>query len=203
MLSTTTARVLYVLPFAGYFIVYSDFFASRFDFSISHSSCGFFSFTSRLNMIYYGSVLLLIAFGLYHFSPRLLRGKKDLQHFVSDIAVARDQSSVRLANAEAQEYLDKYLQLKGQSKDDIPQLEGLRHHMNRDNLGENAGEYESLIPQILIFYFNWQNFRFPGFRTCVFCLTILGYLFLGLPALDLFFRVSCATANHLIGARLL
>ena len=151
----------------------------------------------RLNMIYYGSVLLLIAFGLYHFSPRLLRGKRDLQHFVSDIVVARDRSNVRLANAEAREYLQKNLHVRNPKEGT---LQALLHHMNRDNLGDNAGEYESLVPQILIFYFNWQNFRFPVFRTIVFGLTMSGYLLLVLPALDLFSRVSCTTACHLSSA---
>jgi hypothetical protein len=201
MLSNTTARVLYVLPFAGYFILYSDFFERHFEYSIRHSRWGFLTFTSRINMIYYGSVILLVAFGLYRFfSPPLLRGKRDLQHFVSDIVVARDRSTVRLANHEAREFLQAYLDKEPTdlSKDDKGNLEGLLTNcMKRDKLGDNAGEYESLIPQILIFYFNWQNFRFPAFRTFVFCCTLIGYVLLGLPALDLFIRVSHTTICHL------
>jgi hypothetical protein len=112
--------------------------------------------------------------------------------------VARDRSAVRLANNEAREYMQEYLKqgLSYPSKEATRSLETLLHHMKRENLGDNAGEYESLIPQILIFYFNWQNFRFLWFRAFVFCLTLLGYLLLGIPALDLFVRVSLTTACH-------
>src|SRR5262249_25440314 len=149
------------------------------------------TFMSRINMIYYGSVILLIAFLLYCLSPRLLRGKTDRHYFVSELITARDRSTVRLANRDARQYLQQYLEKHESdlSEGDRGTLQGLLHSMNRENLGDNAGEYESLIPQILIFYFNWQNFRCPVFRTLVLCFTLTGYVLLGLPALDLFLRV--------------
>src|ERR1700738_2516531 len=94
LLSSSTSRVIYTLPVAGYVILYSDYFSSLHMFStLTHG--GFLTFSQRINSFYYGSLLLLLAYGLWWASsPRLLRGKKDLQHFVSDIVVARDRSTV-------------------------------------------------------------------------------------------------------------
>jgi hypothetical protein len=97
VLTTATSRVIYTLPIAGYVILYSDYFQKLFTFTSLNPSWGFLSFNARINMIYYGSWLLLAAFGLWwFFSPLLLKGKRDLQHFVSDIVVARDRSTVVL-----------------------------------------------------------------------------------------------------------
>jgi len=199
MLSNNTARAVYVLPFAGYIILYSDYFEKLFKFSGLSSHWGFLTFTGRVNMIYYGSIILVIAFLLYGLSPRLLRSKRDRQHFVADLITARDKSTVRLANRDARQYLQQYLEKHETdlSESDRGILQGLLHSMNRENLGDNAGEYESLIPQILIFYFNWQNFRCPVFRTLVLCFTLIGYVLLGLPALDLFLRVLHTSVSQL------
>jgi hypothetical protein len=96
LLSNTTARVIYALPAAGYVILYSDYFQTLFHFSsISVTSWGFLTFTLRIDLIYFGSLILLVAFGLYWLcSPRLLRGRRDEYHFVSDIVVSRNKRTV-------------------------------------------------------------------------------------------------------------
>ncbi|SRR6266436_3460044 len=107
MLTNNTARAIYALPIAGYVILYSDYFRMLFKFSVLSSSCGFLTFTERVNMIYYGSPILLLAFGLFWvFSPPLLRNKRDLQHFVSDIIISRDSSTVRRVISESSPGLD-------------------------------------------------------------------------------------------------
>jgi hypothetical protein len=94
MLGSSTSRAIYVLPVAGYVILYSDYFQSLHKFStLTHG--GFLTFSERVSLFYYGSLVLLVAYGLWWlFSPPLLRGKRDLQHFVSDIVVARARSTV-------------------------------------------------------------------------------------------------------------
>jgi hypothetical protein len=94
LLSSSTSRVIYTLPVVGYVILYSDYFQSLHKFStLPHG--GFLTFSARVSLFYYGALVLLVAYGLWwRFSPPLLRGKRDLQHFVSDIVVARDRSTV-------------------------------------------------------------------------------------------------------------
>ena len=160
LLSNNTARAIYVVPVAGYVILYSDYLERLFKFSILSSSLGFLSFTSRINMVYYGSLTLLIAFGLFWaFSPRLLRNRGDRTLFVTDLILSRDSSTVHHANRAATAYLQRQ-PIDQLSDDNQAILKSLLHSMNRgDRLGEAAGEYENLIPRILIFYFNWQNLR--------------------------------------------
>jgi hypothetical protein len=66
-------------------------------------------------------------------------------------------------------------------------------------IGSNAGEYEDLIPRILTFYYNWQNFTRPTIRAFIFFLTGIGYFLLLLPAFDLFLRVLGTDLRNLFG----
>ncbi len=193
VLSTNTSRVIYALPVAGYVILYSDYFHySLLKFS-ALSSWGFLSFDHRINCIYYGSWLLLVAFGLWwFFCPPLLRGKRDLQHFVSDVVVARDRSTVLTVAKSAPFTLDQ--QIIGTVLNEVD-LIGFRNLVDDlkargPALGDGAGEFEYRIPTALALYFKWHNARRPALRAVITAFAGAGYiLVLVLPSLDLFLRV--------------
>jgi hypothetical protein len=198
LLRNNTARVLYVVPFAGYIILYSDYFEQLFRFSHLHR-WGFLTFGARVDLIYYGSLVLLVAFAFFwFFAPPLLRGRQDRTQFVSDHTLARDAGTVAKAAREAFSYLGPYLDAQTSlNEEDRSTLAALRMTMSRGHrLGRSAGEYEDLIPRMLIFYFNWQNYGRPWIRALVFCLTIVGYSMLLLPSIDLFLRVTGTTISH-------
>jgi hypothetical protein len=193
LLTTATSRVIYTLPIAGYVILYSDYFQKLFTFTSLNPSWGFLSFNERINMIYYGSWLLFVAFGLWwFFSPRLLRGKRDLQHFVSDIVVARDRSTVVSVAQSPPFTIDE--KKVAAVLNDIDRLEFPVFASNLKSrgtaLGDGAGEYEHRIPTALAFYFKWHNVTWPALRACITALAAAGYLLvIVLPSLDLFLKV--------------
>ena len=69
-------------------------------------------------------------------------------------------------------------------------------NQRRRQIGVNAGEYEDLIPRILIFYFNWQNYRLLPARALTSFVTLTGYMLLFLPSADLFLRVLGTSYHH-------
>jgi hypothetical protein len=200
MLSNNTARAIYALPIAGYVILYSDYFRSLFKFSVLSSSWGFLTFTERVNMIYYVALFLLLAFGLFWvFSPPLLRNKRDRQHFVSDIIVSRDSSTARRIISELITYVDQLVnnQLDITTQRISDKLSSqVRHRV--DAVGENAEEYESLISDFLLYYYDWENNDKPKRRALIF-LTCVGYFLLLLPSFDLFLRVLGTNLRGLFG----
>lgn len=193
LLSSGTSRAIYTLPLAGYVILYSDYFQSLFKFS-SLSSGGFLTFSQRADLIYYGSFILLIAYGLWWVSsPRLLRGKRDLQHFVSDIVVARDRSTV-IKIIQSPPYTPDQTTIfaKALSPHDLQDFQIIARDAKARGpaLGDGAGEYEHRIPTALGFYFRWQNSTQPVLRTFIGCLALIGFFFVVfLPSLDLLVRV--------------
>jgi hypothetical protein len=200
LLGSSTSRAIYVLPVAGYVILYSDYFRSLHNFStLPHG--GFLTFSERVNLFYYGSLVLLLAYGLWRVSsPPLLRWKRDLQHFVSDIVVARDRSTVVVIarsppfTPEARAIFAKTL-----SADDQKVFEGIAQSMNSrgPQLGGNAGEYEHFIPTALGFYFTWQNATRPIARAFIGVVALLGFSLVLLPSIDLLYRVL-STHYHLL-----
>jgi hypothetical protein len=203
VLTTATSRVIYALPIAGYVILYSDYFEKLFTFTSLNPAWGFLSFAERINMIYYGSWLVLAAFGLWwFFAPPLLRGKRDLQHFVSDIVVARDRSTVIAVVQSAPFTLDKKTvgAILGETDtlsfpDMVNELRAREHH-----IGDGAGEYEHRIPTALAFYFRWHNVKWRALRVCVAALAAVGYLLvLMLPSLDLLLKVLGTHYRGLFG----
>jgi hypothetical protein len=62
-LDNAVARVIYVIPFAGYFILYSVYFKKLFSFSTLNRS-GLLTTIQRLDMSYCGSVALLVEYVL-------------------------------------------------------------------------------------------------------------------------------------------
>ena len=85
MLSNTIGRALYVVPVAGYLILYSDYFRRLFRFSVL-SGWGFLTFIERIDMIYYCSLTLLFAFFLFGFFRRLFcEIGRDRVQFVTDL----------------------------------------------------------------------------------------------------------------------
>jgi len=191
MLTNNTARAIYAVPAAGFIILYSDYFQTLFKLSVDPTSWGFLTFSTRIKMIYFGSIILLIAFGLFRIlAPPLLRNRRDRQHFVSDIIVSRDSSTVHRIIPPTIEYLDRLLPTE---KDETKRVrwQALSDLMKRrsTDIGRNAGEFENDIPNILATYYDWQNVRKPNLRSLIFCLTCIGYLLLILPSFDLFLRV--------------
>jgi hypothetical protein len=192
LLSSSTSRVIYTLPVAGYVILYSDYFQSLFKFS-SLTSGGFLTFSLRADFFYYGSLILLFAYGLWWVSsPRLLRGKRDLQHFVSDIVVARDRSTViQIARSAPYTPNESAIFAKTLTVEDQTAFEHVASEVKSRGvgLGDGAGEYEHRIPTALGFYFKWQNATRPILRAFIGGLALLGFFLVLLPSLDLLVRV--------------
>jgi hypothetical protein len=198
-LTSSTSRVIYTFPIAGYVILYSDYFQKLFHFSALTESWGFISFPTRINLIYYGSLLLLCAFIIWwRMSPPLLKGKRDLQHFVSDIVVARDRSTV-LAIAESQPFIADETEVeKNLNRTDAYLFKGALSIIKSRGLplGAGAGEYEESIPTVLGAYFKWHNSRRPMLRAFIAALAFAGYTLVLLPSLDLFLRVLGTHYHH-------
>jgi len=153
----------------------------------------------RIKMIYYGSLILLAAYVLFlWYSPRLLRNKRDRQHFISDMIVSRDRSTIAQIVSSVTKYLKQYLALRPASPEPLRELLNLLTSRST-KIGTGAGEYEDDIPRVLAFYFNWQNFTRPKIRALIFGLTVIGYCMLILPAIDLFLRVIGTDLHNLVG----
>jgi hypothetical protein len=205
LLGNNAARFIYALPVAGYVVLYSDYFQTLFHFStLSATSWGFLTFTARINFIYYGSWILLLAFGLYWiYSPHLLRGKRDMFHFVSDIVVARTRPTVvdisqsspfTLENTDAKLIFKAAVDQRDFS-DALGVLRG-----RGVQLGTGAGEYEDSIPLILSVFYRYQNSTQACLRYFISALIGLGYVFvLGLPSIDLLLRVLGTHYHRIIG----
>ncbi len=191
-MSSNISRIIYTLPVAGYVILYSDYFKSLFKFS-ALTSGGFLTFSQRADLIYYGSLILIIAFGLWwRGSPDLLRGKRDLQHFVSDIVVARDRSTViQIARSPPYTPEESAILMSALSDEDRAVFEHISSELKSRGvaLGDGAGEYEYRIPTALGFYFKWQNVTQPVLRAIISGLALLGFSLVLLPSLDLLVRV--------------
>src|ERR1700730_6122257 len=61
MVNNATARVVYILPIAGYVILYSDY-VQRFFALSSLPQYGFLTFFQRITFLYCGSLVLLVAY---------------------------------------------------------------------------------------------------------------------------------------------
>jgi len=201
VLTTSTSRVIYTLPLAGYVILYSDYFHKLFTFTSLNPSWGFLSFDERINMIYYGSWLLLAAFGLWwFFSPPFLRGKRDLQHFVSDIVVARDRSTVVALRFSEPFTLNQDIVGAVLSESDMLSYPDIFNELEarKHSIGDAPGEYEHRIPTALAFYFKWHNIKRSALRAFIAALAAVWYLLvLVLPSLDLFLKVIGTHYNRL------
>jgi hypothetical protein len=198
-LTSSTSRVIYTFPIAGYVVLYSDYFQKLFHFSALTESWGFISFPTRINLIYYGSLLLLGALIIWWFvSPPLLRGKRDLQHFVSDIVVARDRSTVLTITKSEPFVADETEVVRRLSKTDVDSFKeasGIIRSRGQP-LGTGAGEYEHSIPTVLGAYFKWHDNKRPILRSFVAALALAGYILVLLPSLDLFLRVLGTHYHH-------
>lgn len=202
LLSSYTSRAAYTLPLAGYVILYSDYFQKLFQFS-SLTASGFLTTTLRADFIYYGSLLLLVAFVIWWLSaPRLLKGKRDLQHFVSDIVVARDRSTViEIANSPPFTAPDHQAFVGSLTAGDKKIFEQVARELKSRgaDIGDGAGEYEHRIPTALGFYFRWQNQTRWFLRWSVGLVALAGFLLLVLPAIDLLLRVLSTHYRSLFG----
>ena len=202
LLNGGLARGAYLLPVAGYIILYSDYFQPLFTFSALSPSFGFLTFLQRLNLLYYGSVILLVAYAFYFlFAPPLLRNKKSLVHFVSDIITSRDSPVVaRVMNAVAA-YIIRLRPFEGLEHDlakEILEQLALRSVPDAEVTQFSSFQFETDIPEILRFYYNWKNLSQPAIRAFIFVVAILGWALLLIPAFELFVRVFGTTIHHLI-----
>ena len=114
--------------------------------------------------------MLLNAFGLWWCcSPRLLRGKRDQQHFVSDIVVARDRSTaIEICRSPPFTPKESAVFAKRLSAEELAILGTISKQVTDRGaqLGYNAGEYEYNIPTALGFYSYGRMSRGP-FSECL------------------------------------
>ena len=202
ILDNGVARALYLLPVVGYVLLYSDFFSSVFSFSIL-PRWGFLTFFQRLNLIYYGSCLLLFSYGLYFlYCPPLLRGRQNVQHFAEPIIAARDSQTMRHVMRDIVRVL--YDSVDFSSTDDRNEMIELSRQIRDLVMKEDKNaisrysdsEFNGPFPLLLHFYFNYQNQTLPAWRITIFTIAIFAYILLALPALDLFVRVLAASIHH-------
>lgn len=195
LLTNGIAKVAYVVPVAGYIILYSDYFQWRLDFSKS-LSWGFLTFRQRADMTYFGSLILLLTYGLYWWrSPRLLRGKRNVHQFITDIVVARDIWTIIYIFRMNKAFLSLLPEHKQEQS--LSGMSGLMDERIESTLLTQT-DYDGLVPRALTFFFNWRDFSWPKTRVLVFVLTVIGYSLLLIPASDLFLRVMYATFKRLI-----
>jgi hypothetical protein len=205
LLNNAVARAIYVIPVAGYVILYSDYFSGLFQYS-TLSYNGFLSFFQRVSLAYYGSIILLVAFLLWLvYAPTLLRNKRDLQQFISEIIAAQDFATLHYVSGTIRGLIEATL--KGTDIERNVELGGtikspeagalvgmLRHARAHVNAPDQAMEKAA---NFLHFYYNWQNQIYPRLRMTILFLAVVGYGMLALPALDLFIRVLATTLRHL------
>lgn len=190
LLTNAVAKAIYVIPVAGYVILYSNYFKQHFDFAVT-GGIGLLTFSQRIYMAYYGSLLLLAAYVIYYVAvPRLLRFKTSLYQFVSEIP-DDDTPTWREATAACLVFL-KQAGVAG-----LTDPEGIKLRRLTDNMKAVDDRIDVVkdpnVAFVLRFYFNWQNEERPDFRYGLFILSVAGYLLLLLPALDLFIRVLTST----------
>jgi hypothetical protein len=165
-------------------------------------------------MTYYGSIALLVAYALYLcFVPPLLRGKRDLNQFTTDLIAAQGvPAPVMICNAIA-DYLEPLGTIQLTSATEIGRLNIVQatpllntllvnvrgSAVRQANSGE-LGAPTGLGSLAIRFYFNWKNDARPLARYIVFGLASIGFLLLFIPAVDLFLRVVDSTFRQLVGA---
>ena len=194
VLTNSVARFAYVIPIAGYFVLYSDYFQTLFTFSSLGPVRGFLTFTQRIHLTYYGAITLFFAYCSYvAFSPRLLRNKNSAHQFVSDILSSHDYLTVQ----HVLRSLIDYLQSIRIEKLDEPRQGKLRAFLvqlkeRQDNINF-AYDSGNVIPNALRCFYQWQDEvrQYPRLFTLL--ITALGFIALTLPALDLFVRVLQAS----------
>ena len=143
-------------------------------------------------MLYWGSLLILLAYLTYHlFVPPLLRGKNNLHEFVSSITAAHDSTVVMVTLLMIRKYLrripiDNIVQ-------GYPRQRGeqLLEFTKRTRLSSELSDsdYTHGVPRALAFYYNWQNFERPIPRYLIFAVGFIGSVLVLLPAVDLFCRI--------------
>jgi len=196
LLENGVARSVYVVPLAGYVILYSDFFNRIFSFSIL-SSWGFLTFFQRVSMLYFGSCLLLFSYVLYLvFSPTLLRGQATPQAFVNTICASHDSITMRFIMRETLKFLDRAI--KHESEYGQKRLKEFSDEIREFVINKKRydTEFHNPFPSFLHFYYNYQNRARPFWRIAIFVCAIFSYALLALPAIDLFARVVAKSIQH-------
>ena len=196
LLTNGIAKVGYLIPVAGYFILYSDFFAPLFEFSKLSKAPGLLSLQTRVNMIYYGSWVLLAAYGLYLLRiPELLRNQTNVHRFVADVLSAQDYSVVYRVLDEISTHL-RPLELQYLPPAQAAQLKGFAEQIEQKK-EEIVFSYDSqnVIPNALRYYYHWKNNDSQNSAALVSMITTFAYILLLAPAADLFLQVFQTTTG--------
>ena len=106
LLTNGIAKVAYIIPIAGYIILYSDYFHSLFAYPKAFST-GFLNIEQRATLAYIGAIFLLLAYGLYFSGcPWLIRGKRNVHQFVGDILSTNYYATVQKVLEVSETYLN-------------------------------------------------------------------------------------------------
>ncbi|SEP45375.1 hypothetical protein SAMN02990966_06500 [Rhodospirillales bacterium URHD0017] len=200
LLTKAFARALYVIPFAGYVILYSDYFSKLFHFPVlGPSGHSFLPVMLRLHLIYYGSLLLLLAYISYQLAvPTLLRNKTSVHQFVSEVLSTKNYSVAQAALQENIDHLEA-VEMHGLSDKERAELESFVTNMKArlSNITFND-DNPNTIPNALHFYYKWKNRTRQLRATIILIITGIGYSCLLLPALDIFQQVVRMTYRSLV-----
>jgi hypothetical protein len=199
LLTNGVAKAAYIIPVVGYVILYSDYFSSLFHFAaLSPAHWVVLSPRMRLYLIYYGSLLLLLAYVAYLLTaPSLLKDKTSRSQFVSEVLSTNDHSTTEVVLRESIERV-KAVRPGYLAKDKDDRLSAfLRNMIDRQAHFTFTPHNANAIPNALHFYYNWKN-RSEGVAQAVIYLVIVAsYLMLLAPALDIFSQVVQVTYHSL------
>jgi hypothetical protein len=200
LLTNGVAKVAYLIPVAGYFVLYSDYFQGLAQFSVLSPAKGFLTFKERAHLLYFGSLMLLFVYAIYYgITPKPIRNKTSLHQFVTDVLSSRDHGTVRQVLSESISHLES-IEMQALSEPERAKLEHLLRDMKMiDAQPTFMVSLETAIAESLRFYYNWKTNTDPKGADVVLFFTFISYGMLLAPAVDLFARIMQAiTGIHFL-----
>ena len=197
-LNNGVSRAIYIIPVAGYVILYSDFFEHLFAFEKQLGPRAWMTTYGRVTMAYFGSLALLLGWVLYRiFSPHMVRTSKDVTEFVRSVIETRDMGTARQAARQINAFTEVILPATYHNAS-LSWFNSLKASIDQI-LGsvDDAFNWNSAI-QLLRGYYHWQNASVPTMRAIIWVLVFLGYGLLAIPSIDLFTRVVRSLLIHTI-----
>lgn len=195
-------RVVLLIPIAGYLILFNDQISSILSFDAlagvreGDASPFFFDGLTKLRFVFFGSLFVLLSFGLYRvFRPDVLDFSRNDLEFSE---VVRQQYSVdELIKIEAEVYanswrerLEAFWIVLEQPRPRKPVISGFRPDL-RSKMFNQRGDYISLLVRE---YWVGMMHTYRFARVASLLCGVVGYLLLTLPTLD----IAQAVLRHLL-----
>ena len=193
-LDNAVARAIYIIPIAGYFILYSDYFDRLFEFTNKLGEHSFLGIYLRISLYYFGSLSLLVAYVMYRTCvPSFIRAKKNLSDYLQAVRSSGDWSEI--ANV-ARSLSPAFIEHIPVEYPRAPYRE-LRNLTPRIAEGERFSMDEPKLVDLFRAYYLWKNESAPIVRRITFAFTAIGYSLFAIPSIELFVRVIGSIAHRL------